>query len=119
MNYKCEKCKDTKKVPTKLYGGITSCDKCCDFDMSTRIVCAAIKLRNGFVVTGVRHFCPLMRAQLKRIKLSIRNSEQGFVDQFGNFLTREEAYPIAKRQKQFKGHHGGKIDGWLCSEDLY
>lgn len=84
-----------------------------------RIVCAAIKLRGGLIVTGVRHFCPVMIAQLKRIKLKVTNCEQGFVDQWGNFLTREEAYPIAKRQDQFKGHHAGRKIGWLCSEDLY
>ena len=41
--------------------------------------------------------------------------EQGFVDQFGVWLTREEAYAMAVRAGQVEGNMRGR----LFSEDLY
>ncbi len=87
------------------------------------IVCAANRYKD-FVVTGVRHFCPTMRQQIKAIGLNdLRfyangNEEQGFIDQFGVFLTREEAMVIARKGGQVTigmEHHPTK----LFSEDLY
>lgn len=87
------------------------------------IVCAANRY-SDFVVTGVRHFCPTMRQQIKAIGLNnLRlyangREEQGFIDQFGVFLTREEAMVIARKRGQViigMEHHPKQ----LFSEDLY
>lgn len=48
------------------------------------------------------------------------NCEQGFVDQYGTFYTREEAYVLAKRNNQIISNNGlGTTPGLLFSEDLY
>lgn len=96
-----------------------------EFQKRQKVVCAAIQLKDGLVVTGARHFCPTMVAQLERIKNLddpigfAATSEQGFIDQWGNFLTRQQAYVIAERQDQFKGEGAPHTKGCLYSEDLY
>ena len=60
---------------------------------------------NGYIVTGTRHGCPIMRMQMDMIEgldewCSFDKMVQGFTDQYGNFLTRKEAYPIAKAAGQ-------------------
>lgn len=82
-----------------------------------RIVCAAIRLKSGHIITSARHFDMLMRKQIDRCRLTIRDSEQGFIDQWGNFLNRQEAWVIAERQKQIRKRTGQH--GTLYSEDLY
>jgi hypothetical protein len=44
--------------------------------------------------------------------------EQGFVDQYGNFMTREEAWEIAQAAGQIRRPEGG-APGTLYSEHLY
>ncbi len=83
-----------------------------------RVVCAAVRLKLGIVVCGPRHFDATMRKMIEQLRLTVRDSEQGFVDQFGNFLTREEAWDIAKARDQILPNRGG-ILGTLYSEDLY
>lgn len=87
-----------------------------------RVVCAAIKnKRSGLIVTGARHFDMVMHAVLKAIKKEDDelndwlDAYQGFIDQRGNFLTRQEAHDIAVRQEQASP----QIPGVLYSEDLY
>lgn len=86
-----------------------------------RIVCAAIRVDNE-IICGARHFDQVMYTKIDRKdeehRLKWRKAEQGFIDQFGNFLTREEAYIIAERNNQiinFIGYKGNK----LFSEHLY
>ncbi len=81
-----------------------------------RVVCAAMLMDDGLIVTGIRHFSPDMRATLARVygngfrlfdrwclkPYHLRVVEQGFVDQFGTFLTREEAWVIADREGQIR-----------------
>lgn len=90
----------------------------------SRIVCAANMLEDGTVIIGVRHFDHLMHQQiqhyLKANGLKNINSSktiQGFVDQFGTFYDREEAYVIAERNNQIIRDHD-KV-GTLYSEHLY
>lgn len=85
-----------------------------------RIVCAAVLYKDGTMLVGPRHFDSIMRLQYKRfgIKDPESESQQGFVDQYGVFLTREEAYVVAKRQSQIIRRCGGD-DGRLFSENLY
>ncbi len=86
-----------------------------------RIVCAAMKLKDGFIVVGARHFDMLMHATLKRIGAThLDVEEQGFIDQFGNFLTRAEAMVIARKNGQIYREVGNGEDNIdLYSENLY
>lgn len=86
-----------------------------------RVVCAANRhKRTGKIICGARHFDLIMHAQIKDDDLDDwHDSEQGFIDQWGNFLTRQEAFTIAKRQNQFNGQGAPHADGILYSEDLY
>lgn len=84
-----------------------------------RIVCAACRWPDGHVILGIRHFSPDMRLSAhKQGYDTIDCREQGFVDQWGNYLTRQEAYVIAERQNQYKPWDPA-TPGTLYSEDLY
>lgn len=87
-----------------------------------RVVCAAIRAEDGSIMVGVRHYSADMHAQiLSRSdgeKFAHRSDDdQGFVDQFGDYLTREEAWIVANDAGQIVrdvGRHGK-----LFSENLY
>ncbi|SAF87642.1 Uncharacterised protein [Enterobacter ludwigii] len=91
-----------------------------------RVVCAANRysctLGGVVVFVGVRHFCPLMRQNMQSWHdVLIRATEkQGFVDQFGVFMDREEALKVARDAGQL---NISRIKTWpddeLFSEDLY
>lgn len=71
-------------------------------------------------MVGIRHYCPQMRDQIQHSKQGItywKNVYQGFVDQYGKFHTREEAWKIAEDQGQIRQVTG--TVGQLFSEDLY
>lgn len=65
-----------------------------------RIVCAAIRGKDGTVLLGVRHYSKDMHEQInarfdgEQFK-DCRGDDQGFIDKFGRYHTREEAYKIA------------------------
>ncbi len=97
-----------------------------------RVVCAANRVVyyvEGFsrhaIALGARHFDPLMRDQIESHWLAMRGSrdqwrvsEQGFIDQWGTFMDRREAFEVAKAAGQLLyGPHlsGGELD----SSDLY
>ena len=83
------------------------------------VVCAAIKhKRSGKVLCGARHFDNIMLQHIRGAEDRWADAEQGFIDQWGNFLTRKEAYDIAVRQDQYKPCES-YIKGILLSEDLY
>lgn len=86
----------------------------------TRVVCAALMDASGRVVTGPRHFDGTMMEQIKRGPDvdAWRGAEQGFVDQKGHFLTREQAHEIATRQGQII-RRVGSDEMSLFSENLY
>lgn len=76
------------------------------YGVQLRIAQAAYNF-NGYIVTGTRHSCPIMQLQMFAIGIDLLNEwcnpndmVQGFTDQYGNFLTRQEAYPIAKAAGQ-------------------
>ena len=86
------------------------------------IVCAAIKLHDGTVICAPRHGGPLVATLLLRIgerSFSSKDEDQGFVDQFGNFHTREEAYIVAKRNGQIRREVSTGLKNKLFSEHLY
>jgi hypothetical protein len=83
-----------------------------------RVVCAALRHEEGAIICGPRHFDATMMAQISAQGGDWRRAEQGFVDQFGRFLTRDEAWDIAKARDQLLPNRDG-ILGTLYSEDLY
>lgn len=85
-----------------------------------RIVCAAIRNDIGTVICGVRHYDTLMHTQIGNDKTSFwpcATVEQGFVDNKGVFLTREEAWEVAWEAEQIIRDCG--CEGELFSENLY
>lgn len=96
--------------------------KKCIIPEKQRVVCAAIQFPDGQIFTGVRHFSPdmviVMRLSGYQPAQDFKE-EQGFVDQWGNFLTREEAFEIAVRQGQHTDKFNRTESVPLYSEDLY
>lgn len=91
------------------------------YGVQRRVAQAAISYR-GYIVTGSRHYCPIMCMQLDAIGQELleewaKTSEkeydivQGFTDQFGEFLDRKEGYMVAKEAGQiiFKDHCPGTL----------
>lgn len=97
--------------------------------LQRRIVCAAnrFELKTGgtIVIPGTRHYSrdmaevlDLIRDQL--VKDHVTGDNQGFVDQWGEYFTREEAVIIAEYAGQLntvRPKSGPKNE--LFSEDLY
>lgn len=90
------------------------------------VVCAAIMLkRTGEIICGPRHYDKLIRSQIL-IKSEEEQEEwfssdkiiQGFVDQQGVFLNRQDALVVAKAANQIRRRCGGD-DIALYSENLY
>lgn len=89
-----------------------------------RIVCAANRNRlTGEMLIGVRHCDLLMRDQRERLSDKGKNSEweQGFVDRYGKYHDRQEAWKIAFEAGQIIRRCGGDEanGGTLYSENLY
>jgi hypothetical protein len=92
-----------------------------------RVVCAAIRAADGDLLLGIRHYSADMHAQIEQRmdgqKFTHRHDQdQGFVDQHGRYLTREEAYAVAAMAGQITRPHacGNGLDGpKLYSEGLY
>ena len=84
------------------------------------IVCAACKI-NEIIFCSARHFDTIMRAQIKAAGYLPRaHVEQGFIDQFGEFLSREDAMAIVKiNEQKFDIICNGGSDVYLYSEGLY
>lgn len=83
------------------------------------IIASAIKLPDGRVFVGERHGdCFQNMKTILRLdkpdKTAIK-SQQGFINDKLEFLTREEAYEeaLVNKQCEIKGHK------WLSSEDLW
>lgn len=84
-----------------------------------RIVCAANKFSDGTIIVGARHYDMLMHNIIRLLPhLRELRCVQGFVDQKGNFLTREEAFDVALEQNQIIQRCGGDYKT-LYSENLY
>lgn len=97
------------KIKTYLVGGM---------QMPHRyIVIGAIK-RGGIVFTGLRHGHIIRDmvecGYLTDMNKPVLDSEQGFVDDLGNYLTRDQARMVAIEAGQVPIDHGT-----LYSEDLW
>ena len=99
-----------------------------------RVVCAAIRSPRGGIITGPRHFDSTMHRAIDTavyladhttgegtvIENEWHRAEQGFIDQWGNFLTRREAWAIAAAQGQIIRWVGNQEAGNVeADEDLY
>lgn len=92
------------------------------------VVCAACRY-GDLIVCGARHYDMVMHSQLRQMREdklfdfeAAGQAEQGFIDQFGVFMNREEAFEVAKAAGQLnvrrlKTPHPDSTE--LFSEDLY
>lgn len=89
-----------------------------------RVVCAACKLLDGTIICSPRHFDNILRTVAAHYEetdgatWSSRDKYQGFVDQWGIWMSREEAWVVAESQGQIRRPEGGP-KGRLYSEHLY
>ena len=88
-------------------------------DGMRRVVCAAIRAPDGEVLIGVRHYdvgmCGSIEARCDGKKFENRiGPDQGFVDQFGTFMNRVDAFEVAVKAGQTNARGPA-----LYSEDLY
>lgn len=88
-----------------------------------RVVCAAIRASDGSLLLGIRHYSSDMHEQIRRrddgpIFMHRTGDDQGFVDQYGVYMTRTEAYMVALLAAQIV--HPDACPGQLLySEGLY
>ena len=73
------------------------------------IVCAANRIKSGLIVLGVRHCDELMHSQVRDLTCS----EQGFIDNDGDFLTREEAWGVAAMADQIMAANKARLKSQL------
>lgn len=75
------------------------------------------------VFVGVRHYCPVMVAQIKAANLlreDVREMEQGFIDNKGVFLDRKEALAVAIAANQVNTRRTKTFpENELFSEDIH
>ena len=97
---------------------------------NSRIICAANKVRfdsgKSIIITGARHWDNIMHKTFNALDKKLGDMEdevQGFIDQFGNFYDRYEAWTIAETNGQIIRRVGGDTtlegNGRLFSENLY
>ena len=87
--------------------------------MTRRIVCAVLQAADGTIIVGPRHFDTTMVHAIGRMNLPAQTYVQGFIDQRGDFLTREEAWVIASDAGQIVRIVPGNDRQQLFSENLY
>ena len=85
--------------------------------MQRRVVCAANRFPDGVIILGARHWGPLMCEHANLLGRRGGNEEQGFIDQWRVFMTREEAWLVAVDAGQIIRDVG--CSGELYSENLY
>ncbi len=86
-----------------------------------RVVCAAIQNNLGHIICSARHFDRLMHRQIDMNHCANelwKVADQGFIDQFGVFMTREDALVVALAANQRIRRCGGD-EKRLYSENLY
>ena len=73
--------------------------------LNRRVVCAAIRADDGSILIGIRHYSQDMHMQIDSRndgeKFTHRGGhDQGFVDQYGTYMDRLEAFKIASEAGQ-------------------
>lgn len=92
----------------------------------TRCVAGVANRYGGIIVMGTRHYSNLMQMALDALGgpevliawAGEENYEQGFVDQYGTFLDRKEAWLLAESTGQIR-YRDKLPDGTLYSEHLW
>lgn len=100
-----------------------------------RIVCAAMKSEKyGTIIASPRHCDSVATAQMRNAVAAhlnyapveavgnvFKDWKHGFIDQFGTFFDRQQAWKLAEKRGQIIRRVGGDItnDGTLYSENLY
>lgn len=89
--------------------------------MKRVVVCAAIRNAEGVIIAGARHYDTVMRSLFIRDGRKLADwlaCEHGFIDQYGQWMDRKEAWTVAEAAGQIldKDVHTA---GTLFSEDLY
>jgi len=83
------------------------------------IVCAANLTADNKIILGVRHHDPIMRATRNSQASICKGIEkQGFIDQWGTWVSRDEALFIVKETGQHLKRPWDEYDT-LYSENLY
>jgi hypothetical protein len=93
-------------------------------NLERRVVCAAIRAANGDILVGVRHYSQDMHYRIQDSANGRRfenrfDENQGFVNSWGEYLTREEAYIVARHNNQIIRETPFTQQGKLDSEALY
>lgn len=92
-------------------------------DAQVRVVCSACKMTDGTIVLGARHWDGRMIAMASMLnrQRSHDPNDQGFIDQWGRFMSRTEAWKVAEAAGQILYRCGGDTanGGTLYSENLY
>lgn len=94
-------------------------------DAKVIIVCAANRFEGGLIIAGARHFDNVMHGNVQRIfktdnrAYQCSMSEQGFIDQWGRFYTREDAFKIVQKNGQPFNAERNVSTIALFSEGLY
>jgi len=86
-----------------------------------RVVCAANRCRHDIVILGVRHFDSHIHMQMELLDLDefdFTSEDQGFVDNFGVWMSRKEAHELAIETDQRIYRCGGDSKK-LYSENMY
>ena len=86
-----------------------------------RVVCAANRFPCGTIVLGARHYDMLMHKTIEALGIGRAIAEQGFVDQWGDYLTRQQAWRVAQVAGQIRKTlpSNDSKGGTLYSENLY
>jgi hypothetical protein len=99
-------------------------------NLERRIVCAAARHANGRIVCSPRHMDETCWKQILNVPVLVfdgklppkveewQGCDQGFINSWGEFLTREEAWIVALHNKQIIKDLNWQI-GCLHSEHLY
>jgi glutamate racemase len=88
------------------------------------VVCAAVRLEQDgevYLITGARHFDKVMNNIIRCLPMELKwtNADQGFINQFGEFLTREEAFKVVQENGQPFSAERNRDKKDLFSEGLY
>jgi len=89
--------------------------------MNKKIICAAVR-QDDIIICSARHFDKLMSSTISNLDIKLKLSkkwEQGFVDQFGTFYDREEAYILVRQNDQDFSPKRNSSTKELYSEGLY
>lgn len=89
-----------------------------------RVVCSACRSSvSGLMVLGPRHMDNTMRTHIDLTPNHTHSDfdEEGFIDQYGVYMDRREAWSVAKEANQIVYRCGGDQTngGTLYSENLY